>query len=38
MVKSPEFQKFLKDQGFILVKWKDLAKALPKDYRKNVAK
>lgn len=30
MVKSPEFQKFLKDQGFILVGWKDLAKALPK--------
>lgn len=35
MVKSPEFQKFLKDQGFILVGWKDLAKALPKDYGKN---
>jgi predicted glycoside hydrolase/deacetylase ChbG (UPF0249 family) len=32
MVSSPEFQKFLKDQGFILVKWKDLAKALPADY------
>jgi chitin disaccharide deacetylase len=32
MVKSPEFQKFLKDQGFVLVGWKDLAKALPKDY------
>ena len=30
MVKSPEFQKFLKDQGFILVGWKDLARALPK--------
>jgi len=30
MVKSPEFQKFLKDQGFILVGWKDLAKALPR--------
>ncbi|HMK23638.1 MAG TPA: polysaccharide deacetylase family protein [Terriglobales bacterium] len=29
IVKSPEFQKFLKDQGFILVGWKDLAKALP---------
>ena len=29
MVKSPEFQKFLKDQGFILVGWKDVAKALP---------
>ncbi len=34
MVRSPEFQKFLKDQGFILVGWKDLAKALPKDYGK----
>jgi chitin disaccharide deacetylase len=32
MVKSPEFQKFLKDQGFVLVGWKDLARALPKDY------
>jgi hypothetical protein len=32
MVKSPEFQKFLNDQGFVLVGWKDLAKALPKDY------
>jgi hypothetical protein len=32
MVKSPEFQQFLKDQGFILVKWKDLARALPADY------
>jgi hypothetical protein len=29
LVKSPEFQKFLKDQGFILVTWKELAKALP---------
>ena len=32
MVRSPEFQKFLKDQGFILVGWKDVAKALPKNY------
>jgi len=32
MVKSAEFQKFLKDQGYVLVGWKDLAKALPKDY------
>jgi YdjC-like protein len=30
LVKSAEFQKFLKDQGFVLVGWKDLAKALPK--------
>jgi len=34
MVKSPEFQKFLKDQGFILVGWKDIAKALPRNYGK----
>ena len=30
LVRSPEFQKFLKDQGFILLAWKDLAKALPR--------
>jgi chitin disaccharide deacetylase len=29
LVRSPEFQKFLKDQGFILLTWRDLAKALP---------
>jgi chitin disaccharide deacetylase len=29
LVRSAEFQKFLKDQGFILVSWKDLARALP---------
>jgi hypothetical protein len=29
VVRNPEFQKFLRDQGFILVKWKDLARALP---------
>ena len=23
---------FLREQGFVLVKWKDLAKALPADY------
>ena len=34
MVSSPDFRKFLKDQGFVLVGWKDLAKALPKDYGK----
>ncbi|MGH9510250.1 MAG: polysaccharide deacetylase family protein, partial [Terriglobales bacterium] len=28
MVKSPEFQKFLRDEGFILVKWKDIGRAL----------
>ena len=27
MVKSSEFQKFLKDQNFVLIGWKDLAKA-----------
>ncbi len=27
MVKSPEFRQFLKEQGFILVAWKELAKA-----------
>jgi hypothetical protein len=30
MVKSPEFRQFLKDQGFVLVGWKDLARALAK--------
>jgi predicted glycoside hydrolase/deacetylase ChbG (UPF0249 family) len=29
VVRSAEFRQFLKDQGFILVSWKDLAKALP---------
>ena len=29
LVRNAEFQKFLKDQNFILVGWKDLAKALP---------
>ena len=29
VVKSLEFQKFLKDQKFILVSWRDLAKAMP---------
>ncbi|HWW18614.1 MAG TPA: polysaccharide deacetylase family protein [Candidatus Saccharimonadales bacterium] len=29
LVRSTEFQKFLKDQGFVLVAWRDLAKALP---------
>jgi|HubBroStandDraft_6_1064221.scaffolds.fasta_scaffold169957_1 predicted glycoside hydrolase/deacetylase ChbG (UPF0249 family) len=32
MVKSAEFHQFLKDQGFTLVGWKDLAKALPSGY------
>jgi predicted glycoside hydrolase/deacetylase ChbG (UPF0249 family) len=29
---SPEFRRFLKDQGFALVRWKDLARALPAGY------
>ena len=33
MVKNPAFQKFLKDEGFILVSWRDLAKALPADWK-----
>ncbi len=37
MVKSPEFQNFLKRRGFVLVKWRDLAKALPKGYGKTSA-
>ena len=33
MVSSPEFQRFLKDQKFILVSWSQLAKALPGNWR-----
>lgn len=29
MVKSAEFQQFLRDQHFVLVSWRDLARALP---------
>jgi predicted glycoside hydrolase/deacetylase ChbG (UPF0249 family) len=29
VVSSPEFQKFLKDKGFILIGWKELQKAIP---------
>jgi hypothetical protein len=29
VVSSPEFQKFLKDKGFILIGWKELWKAIP---------
>ncbi len=35
MVKSAEFHQFLKDQRFVLVGWKELAKALPKTYGPN---
>jgi predicted glycoside hydrolase/deacetylase ChbG (UPF0249 family) len=37
MVRSPEWQKFLKDEGFILVSWKDLAKTLPANYQNGTA-
>ncbi len=33
LVSSPEFQRFLKDQKFILVSWSQLAKALPGNWR-----
>jgi len=29
VVSSPEFQRFLKKQKFVLVSWSELAKALP---------
>ncbi len=32
-VKNAEFQKFIKDQGFILVSWRELAKAMPRDWK-----
>jgi chitin disaccharide deacetylase len=38
MVRSPEFRQFLKEQGFVLVGWKELVKALPKDYGQNQGK
>jgi chitin disaccharide deacetylase len=33
LVKSAAFQRFLKEQGFIVVSWRDLAKALPADWK-----
>ena len=33
MVRSAEFQNFLKNQNFVLIGWKDLAKALPTSQR-----
>jgi chitin disaccharide deacetylase len=30
VVRSAEFQQYIKDQGFVLISWKDLAKALPR--------
>ncbi len=32
LVRSAEFRRFLRDQGFVLVTWKQLAKALPRGY------
>ncbi len=32
IVRSAEFRDFLREQGFVLVTWTDLARALPKDY------
>lgn len=34
LVRSAEFQQFLRDQGFTLVNWKTLARALPSGYKK----
>jgi len=34
VVSSPEFQRFLKDQKFVLVSWSQLAKALPADWKR----
>jgi predicted glycoside hydrolase/deacetylase ChbG (UPF0249 family) len=34
MVKSLDFRQFLKEQGFVLVGWRELATALPKTYGK----
>jgi predicted glycoside hydrolase/deacetylase ChbG (UPF0249 family) len=34
MVKSPEFRQFLREQRFVLVGWRELGKALPKNYGK----
>ena len=33
MVKSAEFGQFLREQGFVLVSWRDLQRALPAAYR-----
>ena len=33
VVKNPEFQRFIKEQGFILVSWRELAKAMPQDWK-----
>lgn len=36
MVRGAEFREFLREQGFVLVSWTDLARALPKDYSLSV--
>ena len=33
LVKDSNFQKFLRDQGFILLSWRELARALPSDWK-----
>jgi hypothetical protein len=33
VVKNPDFQRFIKQQGFILVSWRELAKAMPQDWK-----
>jgi chitin disaccharide deacetylase len=37
VVKSQEFRDFLREQKFILISWKELAKALPPDYSQTAA-
>ncbi len=32
LVRNPRFQDFLRRQGFVLVKWRELARTLPEDY------
>ena len=32
LVRNPEFRRFLEEQGFVVVSWTDLARALPKEY------
>jgi predicted glycoside hydrolase/deacetylase ChbG (UPF0249 family) len=33
-VSSPEFRRFLRDQGFVVIGWRELARALPEGYAK----
>ncbi len=32
LLKSTDFRQFLRDEGFILINWKDIAKTLPAEY------